>query len=637
MYFSSKTIYFYFFILKLTSSSIYAQISLPPFFSDHMVLQQGEEITIWGKASPQEKITGFFRGEIRKTKANNDGKWSLVFINASSGGPYNLKLLGKNKIELNNVFIGEVWFCSGQSNMGWPLYKSENGINEIEQSQHDKIKLFNVKRSMSGNPTKELDPKNKWTSCNSKTTKNFSAVAYYFARELYKRLEVPIGLIHSSWGGSSIESWMNADDFSGDKSKHELLQKIKTLDLNKLEQEYKVAEKKYNLYLDEVDIGTEENWQSVNYDNSTWKNIQLPNVWRNTNLKSRVGVVWVSKSIFLTAEETSNDLLLSFGLIDNEDITYFNGFKIGSIKKNDISRKYIVPKELSKKGKNVITVRIKNPLDIGGFRSGKDSLYLQTISAKISLAGTWKYRVGTNEINQPPVRVHPKYIPTSLYNSMLYPFFDFKIRGVIWYQGESNVSRSNEYAKLFPRMIQDWRENWQKNLPFLFVQLPNRANMGVKLVNFREAQTQALNLDLVGMVPTIDIGDDYNVHPANKHDVGYRLAVASDFLVYSPKIYGHYPKIIKSLAKSKSVLLYFDQVIFNKGSSKIKGFEIFKNGVLVSNTEAQLIDDKTVAVINSSIDYPIEIRYLWKDAPSEVSIYNDIEMPLPPFRKTINN
>ena len=637
MCFNCKTIYFYFFILKLTSSSIYSQISLPPFFSDHMVLQQGEEITIWGKASPKEEITGFFRGEIRKTKASNDGKWRLVFINASSGGPYNLKLLGKNTIELNNVFVGEVWFCSGQSNMGWPLYKSENGINEIEQSQHDKIKLFNVKRSMSGIPTKELDPKNKWTTCNSKTTKNFSAVAYYFARELYKRLEVPIGLIHSSWGGSSIESWMNADDFSNDKSKHELLQKIKTLDLNKLEQEYKVAEKKYNLYLDEADLGTKQNWQSVNYDYSTWKNIQLPNVWRNTNLKNRVGVVWVSKSIFLTAEDASNDLLLSFGLIDNEDITYFNGYKIGSIKKNDISRKYIVSKELLKKGKNVITVRIKNPLDIGGFRSGKDSLYLQTISAKISLAGTWKYRVGTNEINQPPDRVHPKYLPSSLYNAMLYPFFDFKIRGVIWYQGESNVSNPNEYSKLFPKMIQDWRKNWQKKIPFLFVQLPNRANMGIKLVNFREAQNQALNLDLVGMIPTIDIGDDYNVHPANKHDVGYRLAVASDFLVYNPKILGHYPKIINSLTKSKSVLFYFDQTILNKGSSKIKGFEIFKDGVFVSNTEAQLLDDKTLAVLNSSIDYPIEIRYLWKDAPSEVSIYNNIKMPLPPFRKTINN
>ena len=637
MCFNCKTIYFYFFILKLTSCSIYSQISLPPFFSDHMVLQQGEEITIWGKASPKEEITGFFRGEIRKTKASNDGKWRLVFINASSGGPYNLKLLGNNTIELNNVFVGEVWFCSGQSNMGWPLYKSENGIDEIEKSQHDKIKLFNVKRSMSGIPTKELDPKNKWTSCNSKTTKNFSAVAYYFARELYKRLEVPIGLIHSSWGGSSIESWMNADNFSNDKSKHELLQKIKTLDLNKLEQEYKVAEKKYNLYLDEADLGTEQNWQSVNHDYSTWKNIQLPNVWRNTNLKNRVGVVWVSKSISLTAEDASNDLLLSFGLIDNEDITYFNGYKIGSIKKNDISRKYIVSKELLKKGKNVITVRIKNPLDIGGFRSGKDSLYLQTISAKISLAGTWKYRVGTNEINQPPDRVHPKYLPSSLYNAMLYPFFDFKIRGVIWYQGESNVSNPNEYSKLFPKMIQDWRKNWQKKIPFLFVQLPNRANMGVKLVNFREAQTQALNLDLVGMIPTIDIGDDYNVHPANKHDVGYRLAVASDFLVYNPKIFGHYPKIINSLTKSKSVLFYFDQTILNNGSSKIKGFEIFKDGVFVSNTEAQLLDNKTVEVLNSSLDYPIEIRYLWKDAPSEVSIYNNIKMPLPPFRKTINN
>ena len=351
-----------------------------------------------------------------------------------------------------------------------------------------------------------------------------------------------------------------------------------------------------------------------------------------------MGVVWVSKSITLLAQDTAGDLKLNFGLIDNEDITYFNGTRVGSIKKNNVSRNYIVPKELLKLGENIITVRVKNPLDIGGFRSGENSFYFRTILEKVSLAGTWRYKVGTPKIKKPPIRVHPKYLPSSLYNAMLYPFFDYNIRGVLWYQGESNVSRAMEYGKLFPMMIKDWRAKWQKNIPFLFVQLPNRANMGIKQPNFREAQAQALNLDFVGMIPTIDIGDNYDVHPANKHDVGYRLAVAADHLVYNPSAIGHYPKIIETASMPKSVLFSFDQSIVHKGASEIiGGFEIFKNGVFDSRANAEIVDEKTIAVPHSSDDYPIEIRYLWKDAPSEVSIYNELEIPLPPFKKIIDN
>lgn len=638
MYLTFKTHYFNLLFFTLTSLGLCAQISLPAFFSDHMVLQQQQDILLFGKAAPSEQVVGSFKGEVRKTNANPDGSWRLIFSPSKAGGPYTLKLSGNNTIEFNNIFVGEVWFCSGQSNMGWPLYKSENGIHETENSFHDKIKLLNVRRSMSGTPTKELDVNNKWTPCTPKTAKNFSAVAYYFARELYKRYQVPIGLIHSSWGGSSIEAWMNADAFKNDKSKEQLLKKIKSTDLNQLEQAYKVVEKQYKIYLDEADLGLEQNWQSIQEDYSLWKTIQLPNVWRRTPLKQRVGVVWVSKSITLSSLDTTVDLELSFGLIDNEDITYFNGTRVGSIKKNDVSRKYTVPKELLKQGENIITIRVKNPLDIGGFRSSEKSLFFRTISSKVSLAGNWRYKVGIPNIKEPPKRVHPKYLPSSLYNAMLYPFFDYKIRGVLWYQGESNVSRAPEYGRLFPIMIQDWREKWQNNMPFLYVQLPNRANMGIKQANFREAQAQALNLDLVGMIPTIDIGDDYNVHPENKYDVGYRLAIAADYLVYNPKVIGHYPKIIETVPRSKSVLFSFDQSIVHMGTSEIiGGFEIFKNGVFQSKANAKLVDKKTIAVLHSSNDYPIEIRYLWKDAPSEVSIYNDLEIPLPPFRKTVVN
>ena len=258
---------------------------------------------------------------------------------------------------------------------------------------------------------------------------------------------------------------MNANAFVDDKNKYELIKKIKITDLNQLEQDYKVEEKKYNIYLDEVDLGLKQNWQSEQQNSSSWKTMQLPNVWRRSPLKQRVGVVWVSKSITLSAQDTAGDLELSFGLIDNEDITFFNGTKVGSIKKNNVSRNYIVPKELLKHGENIITVRVKNPLDIGGFRSGENSFYFRTILEKVSLAGNWRYKVGTPKIKELPF-AFIQNISSSLYNAMLYPFFDYNIRGVLWYQGESNVSRATEYGKLFPMMIKDWRDKWQNKNTF---------------------------------------------------------------------------------------------------------------------------------------------------------------------------
>lgn len=603
-----------------------------------MVLQQKQDILIFGKASAGEHIVGTFNGQEEKTKAQKDGSWSLVFMPTEAGGPYKLKLKGNNEINLSNIYVGEVWFCSGQSNMGWKIENSTGGKQALRDANYDKIKLFNVRRSMSGLPTQDLHTKNKWEACTPQDTKGFSAVAYYFGRELYKKYNVPIGLIHSSWGGSRIEAWMSADAFKNDKSKQQLLAKIQNSDLNKMLRDYKNVERNYKAYLDEIDLGTQENWQSLTTDYKPWDEMQLPQVWGRTPLKQRFGIVWVTKTINLSAQNITEDVVVNLGRIDNEDKTYFNGEFIGENKKTDLVRTYTVHKELLNTGINRITVRIKNPRDNGGFRSSASDLYYKTPLGKKSLAGIWNYKVGTPNVKTPPDRVHPKYLPSSLYNAMLYPFFKYKVRGVIWYQGESNMSKPVEYAELFPKMIQDYRKQWNNpEMPFLYVQLPNIAKKSGRLPIFRAAQNEALVLDHVGMVPTIDIGEDYNIHPKNKLDVGKRLALAAENMIYKPTEKAAYPKVKNIKVENNRLLISFDENISIKGSkSKITGFEISNAKDEFFEVIAKQIDDSSLSINTLQINNPQNIRYLWEDAPKKVMIYNSNNVPLPPFSKNLN-
>jgi len=621
----------------LFSIQVYADISLPNFFSDHMVLQQDQSILIFGKANPDEVIEGIFKNETIQTVAKSDGSWSITFKSAKAGGPYILMLNGENKITLKDVYLGEVWFCSGQSNMGWTIEKSENGQEALKNANFEQIKLLNVKRSMSGTPQNDIKEGNKWETCTTKNAKGFSAVAYFFGRELYKKYQVPIGLIHASWGGASIEAWMNAEAFKDDNTKQQLMKKIKSSDLNQMLKDFSTVEKNYGTHLDAVDLGSKNNWQSLATDYSEWKSLKLPEVWRRTELKQRFGIVWVTKTIVLSAKEVEDSLALNLGRIDNEDMTYFNGKLIGQSKKTDFNRNYTVTKELLRVGLNRITVRTKNPRDIGGFRSSPKDLYYQTYKGKESLVGQWNYKVGTPNIDTPPERVHPKYLPSSLYNAMLHPFFNYTVRGAIWYQGESNMNKADEYAKLFPMMINDWRVQWNKEISFLFVQLPNIANKKGKLPEFREAQESVLNLKGVGMATIIDIGEDYNIHPINKLDVGKRLAIIAEKQVYRDVAESYHPTIEKIVSKDNMLLISFKNPVTIKGNdNEIKGFELSGNGKIFTKVTGKRIDEKTIAISHLEIMQPIVIRYLWEDAPKKVMIFDKNDMPLPPFAKQVS-
>jgi len=616
------------------SCSLEANVSLPRFFSNHMVLQRHDDIIIYGWAQPGENITTTFKSEEKSTVADQKGNWSLTFKPANAGGPFNIQITGNNTIKLSDIYIGDVWLCSGQSNMGWRLENAQNGAQEVANAEYEQIKLLNVSREMASAPKTNIS-KGSWKTCTPKNTKKFSAVAYFFGRELYKKYKVPIGLIHTSWGGTNIEAWMSEELFGGDAKRQLIIQKMKTIALSKVIPEYKASNIAYGEMLDEEDLGDADSWESIdtNYGKK-WKPFELPSLWKNTELPKTYGVVWVTKTVNLEASDISSDVQLSLGRIDNEDITYVNGQRVGASIKKDLDRFYSIPKEVLAAGENRVTVRSKNLGSLGGFRGAVDDLYLETNSRKISLSGKWLYRVGTPDVEKPPTQEHPKNYPSSLYNSMIHPFFGYNIRGIIWYQGESNAKNPEEYAKFFPKMIEHWRSKWNKEVPFLFVQIANYANQRNRYPWLRESQTAALVLDHTAMVTTIDIGNDANIHPINKQDVGLRLAYAARNIVYGDDdIPSCGPKVKKVERTDDKLLVTFDSPFVIRGNQHfINGFQISDRSENFVDAKANLLNPNTIQVSNSEVVKPKFLRYLWEDAPGDVMIYNEQGLPTAPFR-----
>lgn len=623
------------FIISFLFFSIFtnAEIKVPHFFSDHMVLQQNEPIKIYGKADAHEVIEGIFNDETLQTKADHNGNWSISFKSTKAGGPFEMTLKGTNTLKFIDLYVGEVWFCSGQSNMGWKLENSINGREELDNANYDKIKLFTAPRVMSH--TKEYDvSRGTWETCTPENAEGFSAVAYFFGRSLYETYQVPIGLINSSWGGTTIETWMDADLFKDHPNHLETISKMKTLDMVNLISEYNEADKQYGIDLDKADLGTSSQWQVATTNYSDWETFKLPSLWGDTELEQTFGVVWVTKEIDLNASDIALDVQLSIGRVDNEDITYVNSQKIGASTNKDLDRIYTIPKHILKIGKNRITIRTKNLGDLGGFRGAESDLYIKTAKRTYSLVGDWRYKVGTPNVVEPPLREHPKNYPSSLFNSMVHPFYGYNIKGVIWYQGESNTKNPEEYANFFPAMINDWRKGWNKEMPFLFVQLANYANQNDRVAAIREAQTAALKLDKTAMVVTLDIGEDANVHFANKQDVGKRLAMAAQNLAYNENTIATSGPLFKKdkVKKDKVIITFNEPLIINGDSENINGFLVSDGKDNFIKAEAKLLNETTVEVSSSIIKNPKYVCYLWEDAPGKVMIYNASDLPAPPFR-----
>jgi sialate O-acetylesterase len=630
--------------ILLISQMVFGAVKLPHLVSDGMVLQRDTNVKIWGWADANEKVAVSFNGHTFDTSAGADGKWAVTFSDLKAGGPYIMDINASNHITLKDVMVGEVWVCSGQSNMELPMNRVKYKYPDIiAKAENPNIRLFNVPRRYDFQQPQDDLKSGKWVSANPKSVLDFTAVGYFFAKELNEKYNVPIGLINSSLGGSPAEAWMSEDALKAFPAYLKTAEKFK--DSNYIDQITKkdnAVSSEWNNRINQLDKGQEKGqqpWFDVNYDASGWATMNVPGYWTDTNLGSVNGVVWFRKEIDVPEAMAGKAAKLWVGRIVDGDFTYINGKQVGSVSYQYPPRIYDVPANLLKAGKNIITVRVISNSGKGGFVADKP-YYLSAGEQTIDLKGKWQYKLGVATPPMPPGKTFVEWQPTGLYNGMLAPLFNYRIKGVIWYQGESNAGKGREYRKLFPALIANWREKWgQGDFSFLYVQLPNfmetKSNPSESgWAETREAQLKTLSVPNTGMAVAIDLGEWNDIHPLNKQDVGRRLALAAEKVAYSEEGAVYSGPIYQSMKiEGNKIILTFANTgsgLTAKGGGELKYFAIAGADKKFVWAKAK-IEGNTVIVSNDQIANPVAVRYAWADNPEGANLYNNEGLPASPF------
>lgn len=635
--------------LLLCGMAATAKVTLPSVYTSNMVVQQQSTLKIHGKAAPGADVslqTGWSRTPIA-TQADKRGKWYMEVATPKAGGPYTLLFSDGEETLIDNVLVGEVWLGSGQSNMEMPLAgwgKVFDYEKEIAAANFPKIRLLQVKREID---LKERDcfslaiNNGGWQECSPQTVPNFSALCYFFGLRLWQELEVPVGLIDDSWGGTPTQSWIQAQALGrvvGYQEQVEMLKKYDAAAVKKATQ--RQAEEMAQAYnTRDIGLSAARPW-SGDVDHTRWATTQVPGLWP----KALDGVVWYKKEISIPKAQAGQDLTLSLGEVDDEEITYFNGEQVGVTTGYNVHRRYTVPGRLVKEGKNIITVRVLDTASEGGFRSAAKELFAQVGDHKMSLAGEWYSAMGLDQskIAMPAASVPTinQYSPMVLYNAMIAPLVDFPVRGILWYQGCANVGNPVQHESLFQTLIQDWRRQWhQPDMPFIFAQLANYlAPQDVQPHSMwawlRETQAQALTLHNTGMACNIDLGDAKDIHPKSKRELGRRMAA-----IALNQTYGQYktaftaPTYSGYSVEGSQVAIHFAQPQgsepFVQGRN-LPGFTIagpdHKWHVATARTEG----DKVI-VSSNKVPTPVAVRYGWADNPT-CTMRTASGLPVAPFR-----
>ncbi|HEY8971370.1 MAG TPA: sialate O-acetylesterase [Puia sp.] len=634
-----------FFTALLLSVSLFAEVRLPRLFGDNMVLQRDKPIAVWGWAAPGEKVTVHFNGQTQTVRTDKQGQWSLRLAPMSAGGPYQMTVNGgKSEKTFNNVMIGEVWICSGQSNMEMPIAgwgKINNYQQEIADANFDAIRQIKVPNTVALIPQTDI-PSGEWKVCSPQTAGDFSATAYFFARELYQKLHIPIGLINTSWGGTMVETWTSRGAF---EQSDEFRQMITTMppaaDIKQIGEQKKADLIKKITALQGTLTGNETEYSSADLDDTRWPHMKLPVLWEQAGLglDDLDGVVWFRKVVEISDADAGKAAVLDMGKIDDEDETYVNGTKVGATSNYSAHRQYAIPLGVLKAGKNVIAVRVHDTGGGGGIYGEPGELKCTIGSHELSLAGDWSFNVASVVMN---TAMGPNSAPTLLFNAMINPLIPYTIRGAIWYQGEANAGRAYQYRKAFPLMITDWRQHWKDgDFPFYFVQLASfgadhgNSRRGSTWAELREAQAMTLALPNTGMAVTTDIGNSTDIHPKDKQDVGKRLAFIALNNLYGQTMEYSGPVYQSMQVDGQKVMLHFSHT--GSGLSTpdkygyLRGFEVAGSDHVWHYAKAAIQGDKVVAW-SDVVASPVAVRYGWMDDALEDNLFNKEGLPAPPFR-----
>lgn len=638
-----KTIAFFFTTL-LSVTTCFANITMPKIFGDNMVLQRNKPISIWGFAAVGEKVTVQFNGQKKIIKADKAGKWRVMLAPENAGGPYQLLVKGKNQVAIKNILVGEVWICSGQSNMEMPIDgwgKINNYQQEISSADFPQIRHFKVPNTVSTNLKDDIIGGD-WKICSPATAGDFSAAAYFFARQLFNQLKIPIGLINTSWGGTQSEAWTSKQAFENNP---EMKYVADAMGSNNINQFIKQRGESTLNNIKKIQGSFENNanttdWKNADFDDSKWPVMQLPGLWEGQGLPDLDGTVWFRKTITLSDADAAKAATLSLAMIDDKDETYVNDVKVGATNGYNTARNYSIAAGILKAGKNTIVIKVDDTGGSGGAYGQATNMNITIDNKTQSLAGDWTFRVAS--IPASVTVIGPNDYPSLLFNAMLYPLMQYSIKGAIWYQGESNAGRAYQYRTAFPLMISDWRQHFkQGNFPFLFVQLATfgsaaaNSKNGSNWAELREAQAMALNLPHTGMAITTDIGNPADIHPKNKQDVGTRLASIALHDVYQQAGESTGPMFQSMKVEGNKVTLTFTHTgagwVVKDKYGYIKGFEISAADKQFEYAKA-MVEGNKIIVYADGIGQPVAVRYNWVDDASEGNLFNKEEFPAAPFR-----
>lgn len=636
---------FILYLFNLLTGNVSAQVRLPKLFGDSMVLQRNAPIRIWGWALPKEAITIHFHNQQRLTHADARGNWQAVLSPEQAGGPYTLTVKGKTAITLQGILMGDLWVCSGQSNMEMPLNGWGQVLNweqEIAAANYPAIRLFTVEKDVQGQPAADVKG-GSWLTCTPQHIPPFSAVGYFFGRALHQQLNVPVGLINSTWGGTDIESWISYPGFRSVPYYKTLLSTAPektTVELTALKdqelQAYLTSQQ-----LNNIDTTTLEQWPATDYDDNNWRSMKVPKLWESQQPGPKFdGVIWLRKEILIDEADAGKPAVLKLGMIDDNDVTYVNGIKVGGVNGYNVPRIYNIQNGILKKGKNIIAVRVEDTGGGGGVHGEAADCSLLIDGKPFALAGTWKYQIETVRMG---MGVGPNDYPAVLYNAMIHPLEKLAIKGVIWYQGENNAGRAVEYRQAMPLLINDWRKRWQQPaMPFYFVQLASynagngNSNQGSSWAELREAQSMAASLPNAGMAVTIDVGDPADIHPRNKQDVGKRLAALALKKTYGINTIASGPTNKSMQVQGNKIVVQF--INTGKGLMAKAASDNMPAGFEIAGADQRFYPAKaaiagaTVIVTAPEVAKPVAVRYAWADDASHAGLFNKDGFPAAPFR-----